>query len=134
MEGYGGEWRERQQTLEPPMDWEKAVAEYPRAVILGGPGFGKSWLLRYEARRLARQSLTQLDAGATLDQIQLPILTRLADVARAAKTRTVTEALAALASRSTRDDALSDAFHAWVVKHLQILITVGCDCKKDGRD
>jgi hypothetical protein len=53
MEGYDGERREREQPPEPPMDWEKAAAEYPRAVILGDPGFGKSWLLRYEARRLA---------------------------------------------------------------------------------
>jgi HEAT repeat protein len=119
MEGYG-EPREREQPPEPPMDWEKAVALYPCAVILGDPGFGKSWLLRYEARRLARQALTQLDTGATLDEIQLPILTRLADVARAAKTGTVTAALAALASRSTQDDALSDSFHAWVVQHLQM--------------
>jgi len=120
MEGYDGEPHEREQPPEPPMDWEKAAAEFPRAVILGDPGFGKSWLLRYEARRLAGQALLQLDAGATLDQIQLPILTQLADMARAAKTRTVTEALAALASRHAQDNALSDAFHAWVAQHLQM--------------
>jgi HEAT repeat protein len=115
MEGYYG----KQQTPEPPMDWETAAAVYPRAVILGDPGFGKSWLLRYEARRLSRQALTQLDAGATLDEIQLPILTRLADVARAAKTRTVTEALATLAGRSGQDNALSAAFSLWVAQHLK---------------
>ena len=119
MEGYDNEWRGREQPPEPPIDWEKAVAEYPRAVILGDPGFGKSWLLRYEARRQAQQALAKLDAGAPLDDIQLPILTRLADMARAAKTCTVTEALAALASRSAQDDALSAAFYTWVVQHLQ---------------
>src|SRR5262249_2819801 len=110
MEGYGGERREREQPPEPPMDWEKAADAYPRAVILGDPGFGKSWLLRYEARRLSRQALTQLDARTTLDEIQLPILARLADLARAAKTGAVTESLAALAGRSGQDNALSAAF------------------------
>jgi HEAT repeat protein len=114
-DGYYG----NQQTTESPMDWEKASDVYSRAVILGDPGFGKSWLLRYEARRLSQQSLTQLDAGATLDEIQLPILTRLADVARAAKMSTVTEALARLASRSDQDNALSAAFNIWVVQHLK---------------
>src|SRR5262249_54191268 len=100
MDGYDVKRCKREQTPELPLKWEIAAAAYPRAVILGDPGFGKSWLLQYEARRLSRQALTQLDAGATLDEIQLPILTRLADLARAAKTVTLTEALAELASRS----------------------------------
>ena len=118
-EDYDNKRLDLEQLQETPMDWEKAATVYPRAVILGDPGFGKSWLLRYEARRLACHALRQLDAGATFDEIQLPILTRLADVARAAKTRTVSEALAALAARSAQDNALSTNFHAWVVERLQ---------------
>ena len=43
-----------------PLTWNASTAEseeFRRAVVLGDPGFGKTWLLRHEARRLALQEL-----------------------------------------------------------------------------
>jgi predicted NACHT family NTPase len=59
----------------PLIPWDdKAGARFPRAVILGDPGFGKTWLLRYEACRLARQAIAQLrDKTGTLADIHVPI-------------------------------------------------------------
>jgi hypothetical protein len=66
----------------PPVPWdEQAAARFPRAVILGDPGFGKSWLLRYEARRLARAAASLLRERADgLDTLILPLWARLSDV------------------------------------------------------
>jgi hypothetical protein len=68
----------------PLVPWdEQAAARFPRAVILGDPGFGKTWLLRYEARRLARDAARALRPGAGgLDQVTLPLFARLSDLNR----------------------------------------------------
>jgi HEAT repeat protein len=66
----------------PPFQWdENAGSRFKRAVILGDPGFGKTWLLRYEARRLARAAVEQLrNRLCDLDQITLPIFIRLSEL------------------------------------------------------
>ncbi|MBN1675669.1 MAG: HEAT repeat domain-containing protein [Kiritimatiellae bacterium] len=66
----------------PPIPWdEHAARRWHRAVILGDPGFGKTWLLRFEARRLARQALRQLeDRSVSLEDLDLPIHVRLSDL------------------------------------------------------
>jgi len=68
----------------PPVPWDESAAErFQRAVILGDPGFGKTWLLRYEARRLARIALGGLqEHKAHLDDIVLPVFLRLSDLNR----------------------------------------------------
>jgi len=68
----------------PPFQWdENAGSRFKRAVILGDPGFGKTWLLRYEARRLARAAAKQLrNCLRDLDQITLPIFVRLSELNR----------------------------------------------------
>jgi predicted NACHT family NTPase len=54
-------------------------------VILGDPGFGKTWLLRYEARRLALQAALALEQRTPrLEELILPIFLRLSDLARCA--------------------------------------------------
>lgn len=67
----------------PPIEWDAYTgARFPRAVLLGDPGGGKTWLLRYEARCIARESATQLRAGeATVETLPLPFLFRLSDLA-----------------------------------------------------
>jgi HEAT repeat protein len=48
---------DRRQTTVRTIVWdEHAAREFSRAILLGDPGFGKGWLLRYEARRLARRN------------------------------------------------------------------------------
>ena len=46
-----------------------------RLVILGGPGSGKTWLAKRAARRCAEKALRALAAGATLDEVELPLYT-----------------------------------------------------------
>jgi HEAT repeat protein len=54
---------------------------FKRAIILGDPGFGKTWLLHYEARLVARKQLEKLtDRMISLDQVILPIFARLSDL------------------------------------------------------
>lgn len=66
----------------PPIEWDAHTgARFPRAVLLGDPGGGKTWLLRYEARRIARESATRLRAGeATVETLPMPFLFRLSDL------------------------------------------------------
>jgi HEAT repeat protein len=66
---------------------EHAGARFRRAVLLGDPGFGKTWLLRYEARRLARYADQQLrEHSATVEDIVLPVYVRLSGLNRTSGT------------------------------------------------
>jgi HEAT repeat protein len=69
---------------EPPaiITWdERAGTRFKRAVILGDPGFGKTWLLRYEARRLANDALKVLHQQThDANEIVFPIFARLSDL------------------------------------------------------
>ncbi len=62
---------------------ERSSDSFTRAFVLGDPGFGKSWLLRYEARRLAKVALDGL-SNLTLDlhaELVLPIHVRFSELA-----------------------------------------------------
>jgi len=64
------------------LDWdERASGRYKRAVILGDPGFGKTWLLKYEARQMALAGIQALEASCNLESITLPLFLRLSDLA-----------------------------------------------------
>ena len=62
-----------------PVPWDdRAGQRFPRAIILGDPGFGKTWLLFYEARRLAlggAQGLRERTLNFT--NLIMPIFARL---------------------------------------------------------
>ncbi len=82
-------------------------------MILGDPGFGKSWLLRYEARRLALAALRALDEDpSNLAGLTLPILARLSDLNRSDDA--LEQALASLASTGR-----SGAFRQFVLERLK---------------
>jgi HEAT repeat protein len=72
-----------QNTLK-PIEWdEKASERFQRAVILGDPGFGKTWLLRSEARRLALKGARDLiERRSGLESVVIPIFMRLSDLNR----------------------------------------------------
>ena len=65
-----------------PRVWDEQVAgEFRRAVVLSDPGFGKTWLLRHEARRVARRALACLaDNQADPATVEVPIYCRLSDL------------------------------------------------------
>lgn len=69
-------------------DWETARGDIrqpqlQRAIILGDPGFGKSWLLRYEGYTLAQKERKRLEEGivGTADVI-VPVFVRLGRLAQ----------------------------------------------------
>src|SRR5947209_8107743 len=76
-QGTGRRFEERE--LPKTIAWDEQAGErWHRAVILGDPGFGKTWLLRYEARRLAVQGWEALQQRTlSLEQLLLPIFLRL---------------------------------------------------------
>ena len=59
----------------PPFSWgDQAAQRFRRAIILGDPGSGKSWLLRYEVLRLAGKQVQQLrDRTISIHQVELPV-------------------------------------------------------------
>jgi hypothetical protein len=57
------------------MTAQEALAEQRMLVVLGGPGSGKSWLARRYAREAAQAALSQLETGAGVDEVELPLLT-----------------------------------------------------------
>ncbi|MBI4329736.1 MAG: HEAT repeat domain-containing protein [Chloroflexi bacterium] len=67
-----------------PLRWdEHAGQRFRRAVILGVPGSGKTWLLRYEARRLAVSAAARLRRGdVTVQDLVFPIMAQLSDLCR----------------------------------------------------
>ena len=86
------------------------------------PGFGKTWLLNYEARRIALEGAEQLDKRITnLDGLVLPLLVRLSgvsqqlwDMSRGIQPIRLEEALVALAGKGR-----SKAFRRFVRKKLK---------------
>lgn len=60
---------------------EQASRQFSRATIFGDPGFGKTWLLRLEARRLACESMGELSKNKeALDTVELPFFLHLSDL------------------------------------------------------
>ncbi len=108
----------KSEKIEPPIDWDEAREKFPRAVILGDPGFGKSWLLRYEARQLATAQKTKLENDEiTVADVTLPILTRLTNLAQHAKNKTIAEGLAVAVCPGEK--AETSAFREWVKQKIE---------------
>jgi hypothetical protein len=72
------EQREGQEPRTSIVDWEETRTKLRRAVVLGDPGFGKTWLLKYEGRRIAEEQMEKLRSGelGAYDAF-LPIFVRL---------------------------------------------------------
>lgn len=66
---------------EPVVDWERVAEREDRVVVLGDPGMGKSWLIRWEAARLARAAGAALGSGARAAGIEVPVPIRCDELA-----------------------------------------------------
>jgi HEAT repeat protein len=86
-----------------PIPWDRNAGErFRRAIILGDPGFGKTWLLRYEACRLAREAARGLrERTIDLHHLVLPLFFRLSDLSRS--DGPLEETLVALVGRGRPD-------------------------------
>ena len=67
--------RAADQVDEQALDADELVGRCRRLVILGGPGSGKTWLARRSARRCAEKALRAIQAGGTLEEVELPLFT-----------------------------------------------------------
>jgi HEAT repeat protein len=64
------------------LNWDDLRDRIHRGIILGDPGFGKTWLLKHEAVRLAKLASEELRRGSnTSDNVLLPIFMRLGELA-----------------------------------------------------
>ena len=101
----------------PPVAWDDAARQrFRRAVVLGDPGFGKTWLLRREARHLAMEQAAALrDRRIGLEDVVTPFHARLSDLNHllADPPHTLADALVHHASQSVPRHR-SAAFPAWL--------------------
>jgi HEAT repeat protein len=79
---------------EPVVDWQDAAEREGRVIVLGDPGMGKSWLLRWETARLARAARAALESGASAEDIEIPVAIR-SDELAASTTPNLAESLCA---------------------------------------
>jgi hypothetical protein len=69
------------------LDWDREVrTKVRRGVVVGDPGLGKTWLVKWEAACHADETRTRLRQTSDLSTVTIPIHRRLADVAAALKT------------------------------------------------
>lgn len=63
-------------------EWDKEVRpRLKRGIVVGDPGFGKSWLLRWEAINRAEVAIKLLKEDGDMEKLQIPIRLRLFDIA-----------------------------------------------------
>ena len=107
-EMYREQQREEQTTI---VDWEELRGEIERGVILGDPGYGKSWLLGYEGRRIALEQLAALKEGKIQrHEVILPIYVHLGAIAKELTESRHQNAQTAIVDILKRDHTLPDHF------------------------
>ena len=109
--------RETRQTE--PLDWEQVRGEerFRQLVVLGDPGFGKSWLLAYEARRRIQECLNRLESERPRE-LTIPVLIRLQDLAdKVYEKATLRETLDL--SLKAREDLYTEELRAYIQEQLQ---------------
>ena len=91
------------------LQWERARQQFLKAVILGDPGQGKTTLLRWEAWKVATESLTKLQTNeASPSTVEIPLFVRLAEVAVSGKS------LLDFVRERLRSQGYSDRFLQWL--------------------
>jgi len=104
------------------LDWDDDVADhFTRAIVLGEPGAGKSWLLRYDMWRIAERSATALVQEQTsVEHARLPILVHLAELQRLLQRGN--GRLRQFGARASRAEVVRDALVELVVNRVELQI------------
>ena len=80
----GGIWEMEESEKNVIFEWDNEAGEKEknrRLIILGDPGFGKTFLLKFEGLRILREARKNLENGERLSDIIIPVFIRLADIA-----------------------------------------------------
>jgi hypothetical protein len=85
--GDGAEQEKENQPRVEVLDWDRQVRDrIRRGVVVGDPGLGKTWLLKWEAARHAAEAARRLRETGDLAGVVLPIYRPQTDVAAALRT------------------------------------------------
>lgn len=113
---------------------EKDRERFRHTIVLGDPGFGKTWLLRHEAIRLARLAQNSMDEGAHPSALaEIPIYLRLTDVDSALSTeKGLRQAVCTCLEIADLERPLIDWF-ATLFRSNRITLLLGCVGRSQGR-
>jgi len=124
----------RMQEQEAPVvqAWEELRGTVGRAVVLGDPGYGKTWLLRHEGQTLVWEAQAALAGGMVrVEEMRLPLylrLTTLAQVLQEQRDARRDDVLGAVIEAARRDlagmretqaNALAQELEAWLRARLR---------------
>jgi HEAT repeat protein/predicted MPP superfamily phosphohydrolase len=119
-----------------PQAWEEIRDRLRRGIVLGNPGYGKSWLLGAEGRRIAREQRERLTAGAQppeelLQHLVVPVFARLPELAEILPHTKDADLIEALWSLTKHDYQLPDSVKDWLTTRLKsetsVLLLDGLD-------
>ena len=102
------------------LDWDnKASREFERAIFLGDPGFGKTWLLCFEARKIALESTKKLrNAEISLKNTLLPIKLRLSTLAENISDEIIARNIAKLTTTRGEIEPFSKNFEEYIYQRI----------------
>ena len=115
---HAGDEDDGEKTETEVVDWETLRGSLRRGVILGDPGYGKTFLLRHEARRLAAAY-----SPTSQPEPPIPVFLRLADVA-AHLDKPGNDPVQAIAAAAKARYGLSERFATWLAGRLPAANTV----------
>ncbi len=97
------------------LPWVRELPKIERAIVIGSPGGGKSFLTETTAIKLAEDALTQLQQHLPLDSVPLPVYLELSDLAKEDLPPDLADALITLINQRY---TISEWLNVWVRERL----------------